>query len=433
MKLFAKLKDYNNELEKILDNKTFSSNSKNLLLSMIYKLEVCYRDYDQVKVYSLEKNKFFDCMLNVIRNYCDNIKTVEPNSEGAVILKKHNVEALTNSKERSLLVYPTEQAMLYAICDIEPKYFYIKDDFIFKTVLQRVLVEGYKQNTMEILKNFNGWSWDINQNISKNGRIANLIYQNLLFIMGEEFLYNWRTDKSGQKDYLTEIKSSVKRVTGNDNYYLAFCKLLFIVAKTKNKAKIKETLEERVKEYKKIMKQNPNERKVSNRYIASLKNFYNILFNTNTEYEEIIQLQKYFLVFLKKKIEKTENVDEIVEMLYFLRYYQNIYISEGCLIKDEISLQADLNFVWKLAITKACKLNAIKIISMDIKTNFEIMKYILDTKIIRLEDIKFSLKFNNDDVLITVYDKEIFDKKTNMVINKEDIIIKNNRMLKLFN
>ena len=433
MKLFAKLKDYNNELEKILDNKTFSSNSKNLLLSMIYKLEVCYKDYEQVKVYSLEKNKFFDCILNIIKNYCDNIKTVEPNSEEAEILKKHNVEALTNSRERSLLVYPTEQAMLYAICDIEPKYFYIKDDFIFKTVLQRVLVEGYKQNTMEILKNFNGWSWDINQDISKNGRIANLIYQNLLFIMGEDYLYNWRNDKSGQKDYLTEIKTSVKRVTGNDNYYLSLCKLLFLVAKTKNKAKIKETLEERVKEYSKIMKQNPNQRKVNNRYIASLKNFYNILFNTNTEHEEMIQLQKYFLLFLKKKIEKTENVDEIVEMLYFLRYYQNIYISEGCLIKDESSLQQDLNFVWKLAITKACKLNAIKIISMDIKTNFEIMKYIFDTKIIRLEDIKFSLKFNKDDVLITVCDKEIFDKKTTMVINKEDIIIKNNRMLKLFN
>ena len=433
MKLFAKLKDYNNELEKILDNKTFSSNSKNLLLSMIYKLEVCYKDYEQVKVYSLEKNKFFDCILNIIKNYCDNIKTVEPNSEEAEILKKHNVEALTNSRERSLLVYPTEQAMLYAICDIEPKYFYIKDDFIFKTVLQRVLVEGYKQNTMEILKNFNGWSWDINQDISKNGRIANLIYQNLLFIMGEDYLYNWRNDKSGQKDYLTEIKTSVKRVTGNDNYYLSLCKLLFLVAKTKNKAKIKETLEERVKEYSKIMKQNPNQRKVNNRYIASLKNFYNILFNTNTEHEEMIQLQKYFLLFLKRKIEKTESYDEIIEILYFFRYYQNIYISEGCLIKDESSLQQDLNFVWKLAITKACKLNAIKIISMDIKTNFEIMKYIFDTKIIRLEDIKFSLKFNKDDVLITVCDKEIFDKKTTMVINKEDIIIKNNRMLKLFN
>ena len=433
MKLFAKLKDYNNELEKILDNKTFSSNSKNLLLSMIYKLEVCYKDYEQVKVYSLEKNKFFDCVLNIIKNYCDNIKTVEPNSDGAAILKKNNVEALTNSRERSLLVYPTEQAMLYAICDIEPKYFYIKDDFIFKTVLQRVLVEGYKQNTMEILKNFNGWSWDINQHISKNGRIANLIYQNLLFIMGEEFLYKWRTDKFGQRDYLTEIKSSVKRVTGNDNYYLSLCKLFFIVAKTKNKAKIKEVLEERVKEYRKIIKKNQNERKVSNRYVASLRNYYNILFNTNTEYEEVIQIQKYFLVFLKKKIEKTENVDEMVEILYFLRYYQNIYISEGSFIKDEIRLQTDLNFVWKLAITKACKLNALKIISMDIKTNFEIMKYILDTKIIRLEDIKFSLKFNKDDVLITVCDKETFDKKTNMVLNKEDIIIKNNRMLKLFN
>ena len=35
MSLFSKLKDYNLELDKVLDNKYFSANVKNLLLSMI--------------------------------------------------------------------------------------------------------------------------------------------------------------------------------------------------------------------------------------------------------------------------------------------------------------------------------------------------------------------------------------------------------------
>ena len=231
MKLFPKLRDYNNELEKIFDKKTFSSNAKNLLLSMTYKLEVCYRDYYQVKVYSLEKDDFFNNILNVIKNYCDNIKTVEPNSAEAELLKQHNVDALTNSRERRMRVYPTEQSMLYAVCDIEPKYFYIKDDFIFKNVFQRILVDGYKQNTMEVLKNFNGWSWDVNKNLSKTACISNLIYQNLIFIAGEDFLYNWRNDNTGNKDYLAEIKKSIKKITGNDNYYLSLCKLFYLVAK----------------------------------------------------------------------------------------------------------------------------------------------------------------------------------------------------------
>ena len=38
-KLNIDIKDYNNELEKILENKLFSYDVKNLLLSMLYKIE----------------------------------------------------------------------------------------------------------------------------------------------------------------------------------------------------------------------------------------------------------------------------------------------------------------------------------------------------------------------------------------------------------
>ena len=161
MKLFSKLKDYHNLLEEILDKKTFSSISKSLLLSLIYKLEIAYKDYEKVKVNSISKDQFLTHLLETIQKYCDHIKTVEPDSIQAQVLVKHNVEAVTNEKERSILAYPTEQAMLYAICDIEPKYFFVKKDFVFKNMLQKVLVDGYKQNAIEILENFNGWSWEI--------------------------------------------------------------------------------------------------------------------------------------------------------------------------------------------------------------------------------------------------------------------------------
>ena len=43
------LKDYNNELETVLEKKAFSIDAKNLLLSMLYKIEVGYKDYKTVK------------------------------------------------------------------------------------------------------------------------------------------------------------------------------------------------------------------------------------------------------------------------------------------------------------------------------------------------------------------------------------------------
>ena len=46
-KLFSKLniKDYNNQLEKVLENKVYSLNTKNLLLNMFYEIENSYADY----------------------------------------------------------------------------------------------------------------------------------------------------------------------------------------------------------------------------------------------------------------------------------------------------------------------------------------------------------------------------------------------------
>ena len=114
MGLFSKLKDYNTELEEILDTKYFSSNIKSLLFSMVYKLEVSYEDFKDVKRCVRSKEDFLNEIIEVIRLYCDNIKTVEPDSDQAKMLIKNKVKAVTNEKERSILSYPTEQALLYS-------------------------------------------------------------------------------------------------------------------------------------------------------------------------------------------------------------------------------------------------------------------------------------------------------------------------------
>ena len=42
-------KDYNNELEKKLEQKTFEENVQSNLLSILYKIETAYKDYETVK------------------------------------------------------------------------------------------------------------------------------------------------------------------------------------------------------------------------------------------------------------------------------------------------------------------------------------------------------------------------------------------------
>ena len=155
MSLFSKLKDYNAQLDEVLDSKYFSSNIKNLLLNMIYKIETSYPDFYEVKRCVRSKEDLLNEIIEVIRLYCDNIKTVEPDSDQAKMLMKHKLRALTNEKERSILTYPTEVALLYAISDISPKYFYINQENALKDAMQNSLVNGYNTNNLEILKDFN--------------------------------------------------------------------------------------------------------------------------------------------------------------------------------------------------------------------------------------------------------------------------------------
>ena len=108
---------------------------------------------------------------------------------------------------------------------------------------------------------------------------------------------------------------------------------------------------------------------------------------------------------------------------------------EGVLIKNYRLIRDKLNEVLKITINKACKLGFMKIISMDIDTNFEIMKYILDTRILELEGIKVYIELEKEDILLKVYDKEIFEKQGKIKFNgnKKDIIIRKKKKIKLFN
>ena len=77
---FSKFKDYNKELERILENKDFSQDAKSLLLSMFYKLEASYEDYYIVKRHCKTKQEYLENILENIKN-TRSIKLVKPTDE----------------------------------------------------------------------------------------------------------------------------------------------------------------------------------------------------------------------------------------------------------------------------------------------------------------------------------------------------------------
>lgn len=507
MSLFSKLKDYNIELEEILDSKYFSSNIKNLLLSMIYKIENSYEDYYSVKRCVRSKEDFLNEIVEIIRLYCDNLKTVEPDSDQAKLLIRNKVKAVTNEKERSILAYPTEISFLYAISEISPKYFYMEEDFLLKKVFQHALVNGFNINNTEVLSDFNGWSWD--KTFDSNFEfIDNLIYQNLLVILGEKFLYEWRIYGSTRRDFLKEVKEYIKKFTGNDKYLKSLYKVLYFNCnaderkiiddniKLKNKTlkhmddKIKfieDAKNKKIKLTKKIEKLDiilsskrniekefvkTNSKLEDNKKIKTMKKYTEMLIKEREKYkreiselsdilkpsnylskkqklqeicslynftgnleEAIIEFQKEFLHFLDKKLSKIKTRDEIIDIVYQIRYYKTLKISKDIDIIDIEELDILVDKLLKKAITALCKLGAIKIISMDINLNFEIIKYALNTRIIDLEQIRLYFNTDSEGLIIRVYDKEVFEKqgRKKIQIGSKTLEVKTKRKIKLFN
>ena len=245
MKLFKADADYNLILEKILDSKYFSANSKSLLFSMIYKVEEFYKDYSMVKNIDTTRDEFLNLILDTIKKYCDNVKLIEPEEND--ILQKNHVLALTNLKERSVLCYPTELSFLYAISDIMPKYFYIPDSFEYKNSFQRTLANGYLNNILELLSDFSGWSWDINSNNKKNIE-DNLIFQNFVIMFGNLFMEQWKACDTRDDSYFQDVKKYFSK-TG---YFEFLCKYLVLGLTVKEKAKTNKELDLKVKELEKI-------------------------------------------------------------------------------------------------------------------------------------------------------------------------------------
>ena len=66
-------RDYNNELESILEKKIFDENAKNLLLNILYKIEASYKDYEKTKRNVKTKEEYIQSFINMIEKNCENI------------------------------------------------------------------------------------------------------------------------------------------------------------------------------------------------------------------------------------------------------------------------------------------------------------------------------------------------------------------------
>lgn len=239
-KLFDKIikRDYSNELEEILTYKPYSEDVKNLLLDILYKIENSYGDYKTVKINVLPKEKYVQNIIDIIKKDCDSIKFIKENT------------FYIDYDKKEIKCYPIERKLLYAISKIQKSTDIVKteEDLINKT-LTNVINAGNNINMVEPIRDFNGFSWNISVEEIDN-LYYNLIYQDLIVLIGNKFLEEWTNKNESIIDYMTLFQSDLEANYGRhfSKEIIKLLKKLSVLIEVNNKEEIRQEIQDK-KEY----------------------------------------------------------------------------------------------------------------------------------------------------------------------------------------
>ena len=340
-------KDYNNELEKVLEKKTYAENVKSILLSVLYKLETSYKDYKQVKQDVVTKEDLIENVIYTVKNNCDDIKLVKPHSKESEIIGDKTF--LVEKKKKRIICYNIERKLLYCLAKISKRNKIINDNyFVISKTLSDLINVGACINEVEPLRDFNGYSWTtVSREIESITH--NLIYQNLLLLVGNSFFNKWVYNKEFIMDYMQMFKEKLESFYGEElkdelvdllNEISIYLEIKFD-KKTKEKLlKQKESVEqelEQMKDNKTFVKKITEEKRKITNEIKTIDETINNKHLLENEYEKRneelpIEEKIFSLRILSKmmtderarKLEKLEKLNELLKPKKYVFYKKEL-------------------------------------------------------------------------------------------------------------
>lgn len=280
------MKDYTNSLEKILEDKQFSVDTKNLLLSMVYKIENSYKDYEKTKVQVCDKGEFLDKIIDIIKNDCSEITVtndeIDENEKYEIQKAQGKIVALGN-----------ELTLLKSILAIgEEKVSLTEEESILEESISYFLNSASLMSQAEVIRDFNGWSWDISAKDIENN-VINIMFQVLVYLLEYDFINSWANNTSQLADYLMLTHENLKENFGEQRAK----EIVKILCKIAIEEKSKQS-EEELEKWKKVKEE------------------------TKLEFERLDNKAKYLedITEEKKKItRKIEKIDKLLNNQELLR------------------------------------------------------------------------------------------------------------------
>ena len=489
-------KDYNQELEEIAESKRFEKEAQNLLLSMLYKVEASYDDYKTVKREVPTKEAFLQNIIDIVKKYCKEIEIARPNSLLEKELTKSRCKILEEepdnkyNNEQKIIFFPNEKVVLYSIIragieKINPKLS-LKD----KAMLMTIQI-GKCIAYSESIRDFNGFSWTTG--VSEIESLdCNIVYTDLIYLLGEKNISCINSSNIGnlKSKIDKELYENIQKIALR--FYLSYDekqsqnlkenlkkdkKLLedmsnqkvFVENISNHKKKIllrikeiDETLnspEDLRKEYLNKNKSLPNEKKIfsishyeemlqkerkellekieeSNKYQNPIEfvKIKNELENRIKYYESLEDIdlkavEERFLEVFKQKIEKEKLKENILDYLYEVRYLKYLPVNNSKVLKDIINFED----IEKVVINKGLEFNLITPISNNKETDYLLLKSILNTKNINLNELYIRLEVKDGKLESEIYDGDVLDSTNYINLKKgSSVQIRKTKKVKIF-
>lgn len=347
-------RDYNNELEKVLEKKIFDENTKSMLLSILYKIETAYKDYEKVKPDVEEKEDFIQSIISNIKDNCEEIKIVKLNSKESEMLG--NKTFLVEKNKKRIICYPIERKLLYCIAKINRNEKIVKNKYyIIDRTLSDVINVGKNIDTVEPIRDFNGYSWTtIPREIESIHH--NLVYQNIRILVGNKFLNRWVQNKEFIIDYLESFKDKLQELYGQEKQeeLIELLNIISVLLTVRYNKKIKVKLEkekkevetklEKIKDNQKFVQEITKEKRKLTKEIKRMDETLNNKMMLQEEYEkrnEFLPLEeKIFSVRIlsqmmaeerEKNLEKLEKLNLLLNPQKFMELKKELEIKQSYL------------------------------------------------------------------------------------------------------
>lgn len=428
-------KDYNNELEEVLEKKQFDENVKNTLLGILYKIEASYKDIETVKKDIQTKEEYVTNIIEIIKNNCDSIEIIKMSDEQNKIPDKKTY--IIDQENKKIIAYPIERKILYAISKIGKKEKIIKDEyFLINETISELINVGNSINMVEPLRDFNGYSWTtIPQEIESIDH--NLIYQNLRILVGHEFLNKWIKNNEFIIDYFYLFKEKLENQYGKKNEekmieLLSKISILLSIKFNKDKyeeiSKIKGKVESELEKIQNkeefIEKTTQKKIDISNqiKLIDETINDKNLLQEEYLKRNEQLPLEKkiFSMRILSKimedekkdKLKELESLNKLLNPQNFVKYKKELEEKDKYLKVLDLEDKDKLINELKIKLQKLF-LNMLEINIKKAETKQEIEKIIYDFRYYSLLQYDYERKIKNVKELNTDIDKiakKIIDK-----------------------